>query len=192
MTVRGAAVAVTTVCSTSGARSAASRAADRRCRGLSWCRRGDTSVAAVDLRFRGLWVCRHTTVFGESGVSADGRSSSTANTVSIRARGVPTGTVSPSATSSSVTRPVTGAGTSVSTLSVAISRTGVNAVTVSPTLHNHCRTVASVTVSPNCGIVIRDPVTSELISPQSRRSARPTEERSPPTNPPRAVGCTAW
>lgn len=67
----------------------------------------------------------------------------------IRAITVPTGAVSPAWTRISTRTPDTGAGISVSTLSVDTSHNGESAVTLSPTFLNHVVTVASVTVSPS-------------------------------------------
>ena len=61
----------------------------------------------------------------------------------------PTSTVSPSSTRRDVTVPLNGEGTSVSTLSVEISRIGSSSFTSSPTFTSHLRIVPSVTVSPS-------------------------------------------
>jgi hypothetical protein len=75
----------------------------------------------------------------------------------ITAIGVPTATVSPAATSISVTTPDAGDGISVSTLSVEISTSTSSSTTESPVCLAHERIVPSVTVSPSCGIVtVRD------------------------------------
>jgi hypothetical protein len=66
----------------------------------------------------------------------------------------PTSTVSPSGTLISVRVPLTGDGTSESTLSVDTSKRGSSSVTESPTALNHFVIVPSVTVSPSWGIVI--------------------------------------
>ena len=70
----------------------------------------------------------------------------------IIAIGAPTGTVSPSAARISRMVPATGEGTSVSTLSVEISRRTSSTLMVSPTAFAHDRIVPSVTVSPSCGM----------------------------------------
>src|SRR3954451_4556312 len=64
----------------------------------------------------------------------------------------PTSTVSPSCTRICVTTPDAGLGTSVSTLSVEISRSGSSASTVSPSRFSHFVTVPSETDTPICGI----------------------------------------
>ena len=64
----------------------------------------------------------------------------------------PTSTVSPSGTLISVRVPLTGEGTSESTLSVDTSKSGSSSATVSPTALNHFVIVPSVTVSPSWGI----------------------------------------
>ncbi len=63
----------------------------------------------------------------------------------------PTSTSSPSATIISSSRPDSAAFTSRVTLSVSSSRSGSSFSTASPTLLNHCPTVASVTDSPSAG-----------------------------------------
>src|SRR4051812_22144970 len=73
--------------------------------------------------------------------------------VSIRASTTPTSTVLPTCTRISDTRPATGAGTSVSTLSVDISTIASSASTQSPTRFFHSTTVPSATETPICGIV---------------------------------------
>ena len=70
----------------------------------------------------------------------------------MRASGVPTGTVSSSATSSSATRPVAGEGTSVSILSVDISQMISSFCTQSPARLCHTATQPSATDTPICGI----------------------------------------
>ena len=64
-------------------------------------------------------------------------------------RETPTSTVSPSSTNKAVTFPEKGEGTSVSTLSVEISRIGSSSFTSSPTETSHLSIVPSVTVSPS-------------------------------------------
>ena len=73
---------------------------------------------------------------------------------SISASSVPTATVSPSGTRIFVTVPATGEGTSVSTLSVEISKSGSSRSIVSPSCLSHFRMVPSMIVSPSCGIWI--------------------------------------
>ena len=70
----------------------------------------------------------------------------------MRASTTPTSTVSPSGTRISDSTPVTGDGTSESTLSVDTSNSGSSSATCSPTCLNHLVIVPSVTVSPSCGI----------------------------------------
>ena len=62
--------------------------------------------------------------------------------------------MSPSGTLISVRVPLTGEGTSESTLSVDTSKSGSSSATVSPTALNHLVIVPSVTVSPSWGIVM--------------------------------------
>ena len=59
--------------------------------------------------------------------------------------------------------PDTGAGISVSTLSVEISSSGSSAVMVSPTCFNQRVTVPSVTLSPSCGIVTETDIVTRLL-----------------------------
>ncbi len=66
---------------------------------------------------------------------------------------MPTGAVSPSLTRISASTPLTGAGTSESTLSVETSKSGSSAFTGSPGCFNQRVIVPSVTVSPSWGIV---------------------------------------
>ncbi len=77
----------------------------------------------------------------------------TSSAAAITASGVPTVTVSPSATRISCTTPAAGDGTSASTLSVEISRSTSSASMESPGCLAHLRMVPSVMVSPSCGIV---------------------------------------
>src|SRR5215213_5079710 len=72
--------------------------------------------------------------------------------VAIRARTVPTSTVIPTSTRTSWTRPVAGASTSVSILSVEIAAMISSACTQSPTCFFHSTTVPSATETPICGI----------------------------------------
>src|SRR5881227_4506268 len=78
----------------------------------------------------------------------------------MRASTAPTSTVTPTSTASSVTRPVAGDGTSVSTLSVEISTIGSSDSTQSPTCFFHSTTVPSATETPICGIVTSTSVVS--------------------------------
>src|SRR2546423_3698458 len=71
----------------------------------------------------------------------------------MRASSVSTGTVAPTSTRISVTRPLTGAGTSESILSVEISQMVSSACTQSPTRFFHSTTVPSATDTPICGMV---------------------------------------
>ena len=71
----------------------------------------------------------------------------------IRARTSPTGTVASTGTRISVTTPLTGAGTSVSILSVEISQIVSSAAIGSPTPTRQATTVPSATETPICGIV---------------------------------------
>src|SRR3954453_4727695 len=73
---------------------------------------------------------------------------------------VPTSTVSPTSTSTVITRPLAGDGTSVSTLSVEISTIGSSFSTQSPTRFFHSTTVPSATDTPIWGIVTSTSVTS--------------------------------
>src|SRR5919108_162660 len=70
------------------------------------------------------------------------------------ARSVPTGTVWPSWTRIFSTVPATGEGTSVSTLSVEISKSGSSRSISSPSCFSHFRIVPSTIVSPSWGILI--------------------------------------
>jgi len=72
----------------------------------------------------------------------------------MRARGVPTATVSSSPTRICSSTPEAGAGTSVSTLSVETSRSGSSTWTASPTRLSHVVTVPLATDSPRAGILI--------------------------------------
>src|SRR3954465_9690193 len=83
--------------------------------------------------------------------------------VSIRASTTPTSTVLPTSTRISVTRPVAGAGTSVSTLSVEISTTVSSASTQSPTRFFHSTIVPSATDTPIWGIVTSASVELPLV-----------------------------
>src|SRR5918997_5612874 len=88
-----------------------------------------------------------------AGASASaGASPPPAGASPTRASTAPTSTVSPSSTRISDSVPLTGDGTSESTLSVETSKRGSSSATVSPTCLNHLVIVPSVTVSPSCGI----------------------------------------
>src|ERR687890_336715 len=71
----------------------------------------------------------------------------------MTASSAPTSTVSSSFTEIDRSVPDTGAGISVSTLSVETSRSGSSAVTSSPTDFSQRGTVPSVTLSPSAGMV---------------------------------------
>jgi hypothetical protein len=92
-----------------------------------------------------------------SGVgSGSGAGSSAAGTTApsppMRASSVPTATVSPSCTRISVTTPLAGDGTSVSTLSVEISSSVSSAAIGSPTFFTQRVIVPSETDTPICGM----------------------------------------
>src|SRR3954471_7574020 len=84
--------------------------------------------------------------------------------VSMRASTTPTSTLLPTSTRISDRRPVAGAGTSVSTLSVDISTTVSSASTQSPTRFFHSTTVPSATETPICGIVTSATLVSEELT----------------------------
>src|SRR4051794_15910787 len=86
--------------------------------------------------------------------------------LSIRASTVPTGTVSPSPISISVNRPVAGAGTSESILSVEMTQIVSSASTQSPGCLRHSATVPSATETPICGMTtsIRVPLVLEELN----------------------------
>ncbi len=111
----------------------------------------------------------------------------------MRASTVPTGTVSPSATSTDRSTPAWAAGTSVSTLSVETSKRGSSTATSSPWDFNHRVTVPSTTVSPSCGMV-----TCSIGAPRgdachhfARAGARAAAHVSPRSVADRMVGPTA-
>src|SRR5256714_6404705 len=81
----------------------------------------------------------------------------------MRASSVSTGTVAPTSTRISVTRPLAGAGTSESILSVEISQMVSSACTQSPTRLRHSTTVPSATETPIWGMV-----TSTSVEPSVR------------------------
>src|ERR671911_2366547 len=84
--------------------------------------------------------------------SAAGASPPPAGASPMRASTTPTSTVSPSCTRISDSTPLTGDGTSESTLSVDTSKSGSSSATCSPICLNHLVIVPSVTVSPSWGI----------------------------------------
>src|SRR3954471_11439088 len=100
------------------------------------------------------------------------------------ARMVPTSTVIPTSTSSDVTRPVAGDGTSVSTLSVEISTIDSSDSTQSPTRFFHSTTVPSATDTPICGIVtstavlVSEELTARLLHGVDLRERRALERRA--------------
>ena len=87
-----------------------------------------------------------------AGGSSDVVAPAASGSVSTRAMMVPTSTVSPSSTSISVSTPPSGDGTSVSTLSVPISRRISSCSTRSPGCLCQAMTVPSVMLSPILGI----------------------------------------
>src|SRR3954468_20254198 len=125
-----------------------------------------------------------------TGDTGGGCSSSTCgcpgrSSVSIVASTVPTSTVVPVSTSTAVTRPVAGDGTSVSTLSVEISTIGSSASTQSPTRFFHSTTVPSATETPIWGIVtstsdtsVREELTARLLDVACLGQDRPLERRA--------------
>src|SRR3954469_2218090 len=107
------------------------------------------------------------------------------SSVSIVASTVPTSTVTPTSTSTDVTRPVAGDGTSVSTLSVEISTIGSSASPQSPTRFFHSTTVPSATDTPIWGIVtstsvvsVREELTALLLDVACLGQDRPLERRA--------------
>ena len=90
---------------------------------------------------------------GAGSAAATGAAPTASPASPITARGVPTLTVSPSATRMSMMTPDAGDGTSVSTLSVEISSKTSSSAIVSPGCLAQLRMVPSVTVSPSWGIV---------------------------------------
>ena len=73
--------------------------------------------------------------------------------LSIIAIALPISTVSPSGNNIFVRVPANGEGTSLSTLSVAISKTASSRATESPSFFNHLSIFASMILSPNLGII---------------------------------------
>src|SRR4051794_15880660 len=107
------------------------------------------------------------------------------SSVSIVASTVPTSTVVPTSTSTAVTRPVAGDGTSVSTFSVEISTIGSSASTQSPTPFFHSTTVPSATDTPLWGIdtstsdvSVREELTARLLDVACLGQDRPLERRA--------------
>ena len=96
----------------------------------------------------------------------------------MRARTVPTSTVSPSWTRISATTPSAGLGTSVSTLSVEISSSGSSRPIGSPTWRSHFVTVPSETETPIWGITTSVCVPVDTVPPvASRRRALSAHSR---------------
>src|SRR3954465_14969577 len=107
------------------------------------------------------------------------------SSVSIVASIVPTSTVVPTSTSTAVTRPVAGDGTSVSTLSVEISTIGSSASTQSPTRFLPSTTVPPATDTPIWGIdtstsdvSVREELTARLLDVACLGQDRPLERRA--------------
>src|SRR5919108_199896 len=105
--------------------------------------------------------------------------------VSIVASTVPTSTVSPGPTSTSVSRPLAGAGTSVSALSVEISTIGSSASTESPGSFFQATIVPSATDTPIWGIVtstvvalVGEELTARLLDVLDLRKDRAFERRA--------------
>src|SRR5215218_8425419 len=105
--------------------------------------------------------------------------------VSIVASTVPTSTVSPTGTSTSLSRPLTGAGTSVSTLSVEISTIGSSASTSSPGSFFQATMVPSATETPIWGMVtsaipalVLEELTAGLLDVVHLRQHRALERRT--------------
>ena len=96
----------------------------------------------------------------------------------MRARTVPTSTVSPSWTRISATTPSAALGTSVSTLSVEISSSGSSRPIGSPTWRSHFVTVPSETETPIWGITTSVCVPVDTVPPvTSRRRALSAHSR---------------
>src|SRR4051794_32160652 len=104
---------------------------------------------------------------GASGSAAD--AAGPAPLPPISASSWPTWIVSPSATWILASTPLTGEGTSASTLSVETSTSGSSASTWSPSCFSHVRTVPSVTDSPIAGMV-----TCVVVSTAMRSTERST------------------
>src|SRR4051812_9246030 len=101
--------------------------------------------------------------------SSAGASAGAAPLPPISASSWPTWIVSPSATWILASTPLTGEGTSASTLSVETSTSGSSASTWSPSCFSHVRTVPSVTDSPIAGMV-----TCVVVSTAMRSTERST------------------
>ena len=121
------------------------------------------------------------------------RGSDAAPAGAMRARTVPTSTVSPSWTRISATTPSPGLGTSVSTLSVEISRSGSSRPIASPTCLSHLVTVPSETDTPIWGITTSVCVPVDTIPPSRRRALSGRWRRLRPVGcmPSRAAAQTA-
>jgi hypothetical protein len=95
------------------------------------------------------------TVEAVEGAAAGAAAGDVADAVALfstTASTVPTATVVPAGTRICVMTPAPGAGISIDTLSVSMSRMISSAATLSPTFLCQLATVPSVTVSPSCGI----------------------------------------
>src|SRR5205823_11374373 len=103
-------------------------------------------------------------VAGSDGASSCG-AGAPAPSPPMTASFVPTSTVCPSCTRISVSTPLPGAGTSVSTLSVEISSSGSSASTCSPCCLSHFVIVPSETETPICGITTSTAVSVAMPSP---------------------------
>src|SRR4051795_233157 len=107
------------------------------------------------------------------------------SSVSIVASTVPTSTVVPTSTSTAVTRPGAGDGTSVSPSSVELPTIGSSASTQSPTRFFHSTTVPSATDTPIWGIdtstsdvSVREELTARLLDVACLRQDGPLERRA--------------
>jgi hypothetical protein len=126
----------------------------------------DRSMSAVESLAEPAW-------FGGAEEAGGGATSSPSG-APIEMIGVPTGTVSPSGTSSARTVPSNGEGSSTSDLAVSISTTTSLISTVSPTLTFQATISASVRPSPTSGRrnsdirILSEPVVSRLaaLAPQ--------------------------
>ena len=128
---------------------------------------------------------------GSAGAGSAGATAAPAG--AMRARTVPTSTVSPSWTRISATTPSPGLGTSVSTLSVEISRSGSSRPIASPTCLSHLVTVPSETDTPIWGITTSVCVPVDTIPPSRRRALSGRWRRLRPVGcmPSRAAAQTA-
>ena len=104
---------------------------------------------------------------GATGSGSGGATSAPAG--AMIASTVPTSTVSPSCTRICVTTPSAALGTSVSTLSVEISRSGSSRWIESPTCLSHFVIVPSETETPICGITTSVCVPVDTVPPSRRR-----------------------